>query len=283
MSAFPNYLINGNNEPLSPLDRGFAYGDGVFRTLPIHHGKPDCWALHYSKLVNDCKVLSITCPEESLLLSDIERLFGAFGRLVEPHAVAKIIVTRGVGERGYALPKHAMPNRMVIKSNFPNYHAENNADGVKLHLCETHLGLQPKLAGIKHLNRLENVLARMEWQDKSVIDGLMLDINGYVIECTSSNVFARFNNKLVTPDLSECGVTGVTRQRIIDAAPSLGLVPTVQKVSLTELLQADEVIICNSLFGAWQVAELDNKVWLTNSPTQHLAQDLRKILLVSCD
>ena len=279
MSAFPNYLINGNNEPLSPLDRGFAYGDGVFRTLPVHHGKPDCWDLHYNKLVSDCKVLGIICPEESLLLSDIEKLFGAFGSLVEPYAIAKIIITRGIGERGYALPQHATPNRIVIKSNFPSYNTDNITHGVKLHLCDTQLGLQPKLAGIKHLNRLENVLARMEWQDKNVVDGLTLDANGYVIECTASNLFARFGNKLITPDLSECGVAGVTRQRVVHAAPGLGLLPTVQKISLAELLEADEVIICNSLFGAWQVVELANKVWTT----QHLAQDLRKILLVSCD
>ncbi len=282
MTAFPNYLINGNNEPLSPLDRGFAYGDGVFRTIPIHHGKPDCWALHYNKLVKDCKVLGITCPEESILLSDIKKLFGDFESIVEPKAVAKIIVTRGIGERGYTLPQHPTPNRIVIKSNFPSYHADNITHGVKLKLCETRLGLQPKLAGIKHLNRLENVLARMEWQDKSVVDGVMLDTNGFVIECTTSNLFARFGNKLATPDLSECGVAGITRQRIIDVAPSLGLLPRVQKISLAELLQAEEMIICNSLFGAWQVVELDNNIWLSNNLTQHLAQDLRKILRVSC-
>lgn len=283
MSVLSNYLINGNNEPLSPFDRGFTYGDGVFRTLPIHHGKPDCWVLHYSKLVNDCMVLGIVCPDESLLLSDIEKLFCASGLPDETHAVAKIIVTRGIGERGYALPQQATPNRMVIKSSFPDYPVNNFSKGVRLHTCETRLGLQPKLAGIKHLNRLENVLARMEWQDKKVADGVMLDTNYYVIECTTCNIFARFGNNLITPDLSECGVAGVTRQRIIDLAPNLGLLPIVQKITLAELLKADEVVICNSLLGAWQVAELNNKIWLTNNSIRHLAEDLRKILLVPCD
>ena len=279
MTASPSYLINGNNEPLSPLDRGFAYGDGVFRTLPIYHGKPDCWDLHYSKLASDCNALNITCPEESLLLNDINQLFGSYGMLVEPQAVAKIIVTRGLSGRGYAVPQYATPNRIVIKSTFPHYDDANITDGISLHLCETRLGLQTKLAGVKHLNRLENILARMEWQDKKLVDGLMLDTNGCVIECTSSNIFARYGAQLITPDLTECGVAGVTRQRIIKYAPSLGLLPKLQKLSLFELLQADEVIICNSLFGAWQVVELNNKAWTT----QNLAEDLRKILLVSCD
>ena len=279
MSEAPHYLINGSQQSLSPLDRGVTYGDGVFRTLPVYDGKPSNWALQYKKLVDDCAVLGINCPDAMLLLSDIEQLFS----LNQAQAVAKIIITRGEGTRGYAIPQNLTPTRIVIKSHFPHYHPQYFTEGVKLTLCQTRLGLQPQLAGIKHLNKLENILARQEWTDETIVDGVMLDTNGYVIECTSSNIFARFGNLLVTPDLTECGVTGVTRQRIIQAMPGLGLNLSIKKITLDELLTADELLICNSLFGAWQVLSLDQKVWPKSRSSDNLSQTLSKTLQDSCN
>lgn len=247
------YLING--KPLVGLvvfDRGLAYGDGVFRTLPVKNGAPQQWALHYQKLSQDCQSLGISCPSNNELLTDIQVLFNG-----STDAVAKIIVTRGESSRGYAVPDDMQANRIVIKSAQPNYPLINQTHGVHLHLCELRLSLQPKLAGIKHLNRLENVMARMEWTDANFADGLLLDSNGNVIECTMSNIFARFGNKLITPVLNQCGVAGVTRARIIDSASQLNLHVSVEAISLESLIQADEVIICNSLYCAWQVVSLN--------------------------
>ena len=278
LSLTPTYLINGSNEPLSPLDRGFAYGDGVFRTFVfnlssfnINH--PHIWPLNYQKLVADCNVLGIVCPSAELLMSDISQLLLVDGN-VDELAVIKIIITRGDGARGYAPPAIATPNRVVIKSAMPNYPLQNASDGVTLRVCNLRLSHQPRLASIKHLNRLENVMARMEWQDSQITDGVLLDVNEHVIECTMSNIFMRFGGTLVTPDLNACGVAGVTRQRIIEAAPSLGLVVSVKNISLSELMQSDEVIICNSIIGAWQVVKISDKTWIKQS----LAQDLKRIL-----
>jgi 4-amino-4-deoxychorismate lyase len=261
------YLINGRREAcLAPLDRGLAYGDGVFRTFPVRAGKPHEWNLHYRRLSDDCNALGIVCPAASLLMADIEALCDE-----AENVVIKIIITRGEGVRGYAVPPLAQPTRILIKSALPSYPEQHFTEGVRLHLCELRLAAQPRIAGIKHLNRLENVLARMEWVDAQIVDGVLLDAEGRVIECTMSNLFVRHGDGLVTPELTRCGVAGVTRQRIIDLAPSLGYGVEVKDFDLQALFEADEVIICNSLFGAWQVRQLNEKHW----PAGVLAAKLR--------
>ncbi len=262
MTRMHTYLINGSfDHAISPFDRGFAYGDGIFRTLIMRDGMPENWPLHYQKLVADCGAIGIVCPSAELLMSDLQQLFLLDG-LTENHlAIAKIIITRGEGERGYAPPAVTMPLRVVIKTAMPQYPEENFVNGVSLYVCETRLAHQPKLAGIKHLNRLENVLARMEWNDPTITDGVMLDADNNVIECTSANIFGRFGDVLLTPDLRQCGVAGVTRQRIMNIAHSLSLKIAVETFNVEKLLSADEVMICNSLYGAWQIREIQTKVW----------------------
>lgn len=262
MTRMHTYLINGSfDHAISPFDRGFAYGDGVFRTLVMRDGMPENWPLHYQKLVADCGAIGIVCPSAELLMSDLQQLFLPEG-LTENHlAIAKIIITRGEGERGYAPPAVTMPLRVVIKTAMPQYPEENFVNGVNLYVCETRLAHQPKLAGIKHLNRLENVLARMEWNDPTIADGVMLDADNNVIECTSANIFARFGDVLLTPDLRQCGVAGVTRQRIMNIAHLLSLKIAVETFNVEKLLSADEAMICNSLYGAWQIREIQHKAW----------------------
>ena len=260
-----NYIINGSfDHVISPFDRGFAYGDGLFRTMKMVDGLPESWPLHYQKLVADCAVINIVCPSAELLMSDLHQLFSPIGLSDGEPAIAKIIITRGEGNRGYTPPAITAPMRVVTKSAMPQYPDIRFSEGVSLMVCETRLALQTKLAGIKHLNRLENVLARMEWTDahmtNSIADGIMLDSAGNVIECTSANIFARFGDILITPSLHQCGIAGITRQRIIDLAYTLSLKARVEVIDLPTLLSADEVIICNSLYGAWQVKTIQDKI-----------------------
>lgn len=264
------YIINGGADlGVSPFDRGLSYGDGVFRTFKVVEGLPIDWPLHYQRLVNDCGAIGIVCPSAEVLMSDIQNLF-----LPNDNAVAKIIITRGEGERGYAPPAVTIPTRVLIKSSMPTYLDAHYLSGVRLHLCDTRLALQPKLAGIKHLNRLENILARMEWREESIFDGLMMDMQSNVIECTMSNIFARVGSHLYTPDLSQCGVAGITRQRILGLESLLGLNCSEVTITLPELLSADEVIVCNSLYGAFQVTAIGNQTW----EQQSLASTIRNIL-----
>lgn len=255
-----NYLINGSfDHVISPFDRGFAYGDGVFRTMKMVDGLPENWPLHYQKLVADCAAINIVCPSAELLMSDIAQLFSPDAANERTESVAKIIITRGEGTRGYTPPAITAPLRVLLKSPMPIYSESRFAEGVTVTVCETRLAAQAKLAGVKTLNRLENVLARMEMTNPDIAEGIMLDAQGNVIECTSANIFARFGDTLMTPSLHQCGVAGITRQRIIDLAYTLSLKAKIEVIDLPTLQSADEVIICNSLYGAWQVKGIQEK------------------------
>ncbi|MBC7697103.1 MAG: aminodeoxychorismate lyase [Bacteroidia bacterium] len=270
MAIEHNYLVNGYfNQAISPFDRGFAYGDGIFRTLKMANGLPKHWPQHYQKLVADCAVIGIVCPSAELLMNDLQQLF-----TIDEIAVAKIMITRGESEQGYAPPAITTPMRVIVKSAMRQYAETNYTEGVHLHVCETRLGVQAKLAGIKHLNRLENVMARMEWKDDTYFDGLMLNQQNDVIECTMSNIFARFNDKLLTPDLSQCGVAGITRQGIIGLAAALNISIETAQLPLNRLVEADEIIVCNSLYGAFQVHSILNTSW----KPQTLAKKIRNLL-----
>lgn len=270
MNRINTYLVNGSfDHAISPIDRGFAYGDGIFRTMLMRNSLPDHWPLHYQKLVADCAVIGIVCPSAELLISDLQQMFA-----IDEIAVAKIVITRGEGARGYAPPAVTSPMRVVIKSPMPQYSVNYIANGVNLHVCDIRLAHQPKLAGIKHLNRLENVMARLEWRDEHIFDGLLLDQRGNVIECTMSNVFARFGDTLITPDLSLSGVAGITRQHILGLSAVLKLDIMVNHLTFEALLKADEVVICNSLYGAFQVSQIGETIM----PKQHLAKTIRSAL-----
>lgn len=256
-------LINGlPADVVSVHDRGLLYGDGVFRTLKRVGGVSLCWARHYRKLAADCTALHLDCPAASELEADLARL--------PPDCVAKIIITRGPGVRGYAVTAALKPTRIVTSGTLPDFPKSHRAEGVKAHLCRLRLASQPALAGIKHLNRLENVLARMEWSDPAIAEGLLLDEAGNVIEGTMSNVFAWHEGVLHTPDLARCGVAGMQRDRILAFARELGLVVRIGTLSLDTLMVAEEVLLCNSVIGIWQVREFNGRVWPAGSLTAQL-------------
>lgn len=261
-------LVNGTpGGSLSPLDRGLAYGDGVFRTFPMRHCKPFCWHRQFGKLEADCENLGIACPAEDVLLREISELAAEM-----PDCVVKIIVTRGAGGRGYAAAPSLQPTRIIIGNPLPQYPASHASAGVKARICATRVGWQPRLAGVKHLNRLENVLARLEWDDPGIAEGLMLDMEDNAIEGTMSNIFAFRDGTLFTPDLSRCGVAGVQRSRILEAASASGIPARIKNLPVEDLLAAEEIMLCNSVIGLWQVRELAGKIWEAGKVTARLRQ-----------
>ena len=252
-------LINGKpKDHIAVTDRGLAYGDGVFRTLPVYGGQAFCWRAHHAKLCADCERLGIPAPDGEILSGEVTSVAKEITA-----GTVKIIITRGEGERGYALPSQAAPTRIVISGPLPVYPTQNSDEGIKARLCELRLADQPRLAGVKHLNRLENVLARAEWRDSSITEGLLLDRHGNVIEGVMSNLFILRQDTLLTPDLSRCGVAGVTRERILAWAAKTGISHKIQDIPLDALWDAEEIMVCNSLIGVWNVREIDGigKTW----------------------
>ncbi len=255
-------LVNGQaEENISIRDRGLQYGDGLFETLAVENGIVKNWELHWARLCAGCERLFIPQPNELQVLSEIEYLLRGVGK-----ELVKIIITRGAGARGYAFDE-VNASRIVSVYDWPVLADENTITGIELFLCQTRLAKQPLLAGIKHLNRLENILARHEWQSSTYAEGIMLDSDGNVIEGTMSNVFLVRNSLLQTPDLNNSGVRGITRQRIIDVSKQEGITLQQTTLGLDDLFNADEVFVCNTVIGIWPVKKAGEKQYLVGQKT----------------
>lgn len=261
-------LINGAPATTIPVtDRGLGYGDGVFRTLRARNGKPLHWERHHQKLAHDCAALQIPAPDAGQLLNEVCTVSKDHA-----NAVVKIIVTRGSSERGYAPPRPSTPTRVVLGISF--FPLPQTCAALAVQLCRLRLGHQPALAGIKHLNRLENVLARSEWQDAAIGEGLLLDQDDLAIGGTMSNLFIVEAGQLLTPLLDRCGVAGMTRERVMAVAAEAGIVCVEQRLPLHRVLEADEVFLVNSLMGLKAVARLGAREWTAMPVSRELCQRL---------
>ena len=250
-------LVNGvRSDSVAVTDRGLAYGDGIFRTLLSKKGQPRWWPWHYRKLVHDCAALAIPCPAAAVLEQEMALAASRSG-----DEVVKIIVTRGSGTRGYAPPQSPSPTRIVMSAAPPEYPEEFSSFGVKVFKCQTRLTSQPRLAGVKHLNRLENVLGRAEWKDPDVPEGLMLDDANNIIGGTMTNLFIVEDGRLLTPELTRCGVAGVTRERVMDAARKHGMACREEPITEARLREAQEALLVNSVIGVWQIRECTGRSW----------------------
>ena len=259
-------LINGRaGHCIEAADRGFQYGDGVFTTLPVVAGLPIFLPLHLMRLAGDCARLGIPFPGASVLEPEVRQLCR-----MQTDGVLKIQLTRGSGPRGYRPTAAAQPTRVLSLQEYVSHSPLATERGVRVTLCRHRLGLNPALAGIKHMNRLEQILARGEWDDASIQEGLMLDSAGALIEGTMSNLFLVDRGRLVTPDLSECGVAGVMRSVVLALAAAGGIATEVRPVSCDDLVAASEVFLTNSLIRIWPVVALDDQTWTVGPITQRL-------------
>jgi len=248
----PSILVDGRPaETLAVADRALQYGDGLFETFAVRDGEPRLWRQHMARLDAGCRRLGLPAPDSDLLLAEARELCAGHAR-----AVLKLIYSSGRGGRGYVRPSAPHPSRIAQVFPAPEYPAARWRDGVAVRVCELRLARQPLLAGIKHLNRLEQVLARREWSDPDIAEGLLLDERDRVVEGTVSNVFVVRDGRLRTPLLDGCGVRGVMRERILELAGELGLPAEEGDISLAELDAAEEVFLSNSLIGIWPVARI---------------------------
>jgi len=214
-------------------DRGLLYGDGVFRTF--RHCAAGPWDLEaqHALLAHDCKALGIAPPPMTRVSDAVA---AAVATCDADEQVVRITVTRGSGPRGYRSPPEPHPALYVSSGPAPARGAW--CVGYVLRICDLRLGYQPRLAGIKHLNRLENVLARAEWDDPSIDDGVLLGQSGEVVETVLGNIFWRDGDTVFTPALNRAGVSGRQRARIIEALQRQGADPVIGHFSAAGLTDA---------------------------------------------
>ncbi|MCB1875119.1 MAG: aminodeoxychorismate lyase [Chromatiales bacterium] len=248
-------MVDGRKrQSVSVADRGLQYGDGLFETIALSDGEPRRWSLHWQRLESGCLRLGIVPPEEARLLADLRALPSPAGK-----SVAKIIVTRGSAGRGYRPPKKSLSSRIVTLHDWPRYPQSWSDKGVRVRWCDTACGQNPALAGLKHLNRLEQVLARAEWDDEDVPEGLMCDLEGRPISGTMSNLFVVDSGVVKTPSLTACGVEGVMRRAVMDYCHDNDLHCRVGVLNRADLYQAQEIFLTNALVGIWPVRELGGR------------------------
>lgn len=254
----PLLSVNGvRDAAISPLDRGFAYGDGLFETCRYHAGEIPLWDSHLDRLLRSAERLKIAL-DETVLIKHLASLCDTLKSAAVSAAVIKIQVTRGVGGRGYKILAGMAPTYFIGAFPAEALRSVNYMAGIDARICTQRLSTNRSLAGMKHLNRLEQILARAEWQDEYA-EGFLMDESDNVIEATVSNLFAVKQGRLYTPDLSNAGVAGIMRRTIIETlAPALSIDVDITSISQDFLCHADELFVCNSVYGIWPVNTLIN-------------------------
>lgn len=269
MSTTPvRLLLDGKAEAaVSPFDRGLLYGDGLFETIRFVAGKAPLWARHMQRLQHGCERLHLPAVDVAQLQSEALSVIDGMAE-----AVVRITITRGVGERGYRLPARPQPMRLVAAFAPPPPAPEGYRDGVTARLCTLRLASQPLLAGLKHLNRLEQILARAEWNDPAVFEGLLCDEVGRVISATMANLFAVIDGVLVTPALDRCGVAGVARAEILARGGA-----QVRDLPLDLLWQAQELFLSSSVRGILPLRTVGETAFAPGPHTRVLQQHWRDL------
>lgn len=243
-------LVNGvEGGAIAADDRGLLYGDGLFETMAVRDGRVRSFGLHMARLQDGCARLALAMPPRALLEAECLQVLEGLGS-----GVVKLILTRGTGPRGYRPPIEATVTRIVMASA-PRAVPPGGA-GIVVRVCETRLARSAALAGIKHLNRLEQVLACAEWQDPAIAEGIMLSTDDRVIGATAANLFVVRHGRLYTPDIRDCGVAGTMRQQVLNAAKAAELSVEIGDLGLRELRAADEIFLTNALTGLRPVVEI---------------------------
>jgi 4-amino-4-deoxychorismate lyase len=259
---------------VSALERGLHFGDGLFETIACEGGRPRFLELHLRRLAAGCARLGLEAPEAASLRVEVQQLAAPCGR-----AIIKVLLTRGAAAaRGYAVTGLEKPTRISLRYAWPPEDPGVAREGVRVRIAALRLGENPALAGLKHCNRLEQVLARREWTETGIAEALMFSSSGALISGTMSNVFMVRDAKLYTPRLDRCGVAGVMRQVVLAAAGDLGLAAEERVLDSQELASAQEVFLTNALMGIRPVRELDGRPLPPGPLTRRLQERLAPLL-----
>ncbi len=258
-------VLGRAGEWVSACDRGLLYGDGLFETLRVRHGRSTLWSRHMQRLTGGCERLHMPLPDIALLAREVHDLTRDMHE-----AVVRITWTRGCGVRGYRPPDPATGTGIITAGTAPSLHTDWSRSGIRVRFCRTRLALQPALAGLKHLNRLEQVLARGEWDDPDVAEGLMCDTRGRVVCATAANLFVRLAGVWHTPALDDCGVAGVARAVVLDRWPGVRVAP----IEMETLMQAEEMFLSSSVRGILPIRDLAGRRLPVGKDTQAMREHL---------
>ena len=256
-------LVNGEiSNFVSATNRGLNYADGIFETLLVHNTRPRRWQAHMDRLGAGCQRLGLSMPPQAVLLREVQTVSAGL-----PDAIVKIVLTRDGQSRGYLPSKDSASTRIVSAHIFPEGIAELARKGVRARICDLRLAIQPALGGIKHLNRLEQVMASAELRDEGADEGILLDREDHIISAISANIFLVAEDRLLTPRLDRCGVRGVVRASILaNFAPRCE-----QRRLLVDIFQeADEVFICNSVRGIVPITAVNDREFDIGPVTREL-------------
>jgi 4-amino-4-deoxychorismate lyase len=262
--------VNGQAAEQLPVeDRGLQYGDGLFETISCIDGQPRWLARHLQRLRLGCERLQLRFDRFAALGAEIAAVAAGAER-----CLVKLILTRGVARRrGYGPLGDETPTRIVARYDWPAS-APAAQQGFRVGISSVTLGMNPLLAGLKHLNRLEQVLAQSEMRGQDLDEALMLSSAGQVICGTMSNVFFAGEAELFTPSLHDCGVAGVMRSLVCEAAAACGLRVVVRPVERAELSAAREAFLTNVRWGLQSISVLEGR----SLPSATHAQSLRRTL-----
>ncbi len=248
-------------------DRGLQYGDGIFETIAIRDARPRFWTAHIDRLFSGAERLGLQLPVANILQRDLERAL-ALTTVNTGFCTAKLVVTAGVGPRGYGRDSGQPCRTLVGVFEGDGLPRENYVEGVDTVLCETPISEQPMLAGLKTLNRLDQVLACREWQGGDAFDGLMCDAQERLVCGTRTNLFLIRDNQITTPALDRCGVGGIMRRQILEGLAGNQIDCSVTDIPAAALDDADEVFVCNSQIGVVPVTRCGSRTWPVGEGTQ---------------
>jgi len=277
-----SWYVNGEAvEHLAVDDRGLQYGDGLFETIAIRNGEARLWSKHMERLNKGCELLGIVMPTESDLHAGVMQAVTASG-VLPAYAVTKIILTAGTSLRGYGRQRDQLPFVLFGAFAATPPPAVSYQNGIEVALCETRLASNSAFAGIKTLNRLEQVLARSEIMATDAYEGLTMDADDNIICGTMSNVFFVQNKTISTAPVDRSGVSGVMRRHAIDVLRKQELDTRLQYTDLPSLGDVEEVFLSNSQFGVMPVNRCGERTWSVGPVTRKVMSLLAEAGIDEC-
>lgn len=259
---------------VSPYDRGLHFGDGLFETIACRHGRARFLSLHLERLVLGCERLKINLGDAAPVRREVEHVAAAAGE-----ALIKLIVTRGDAvARGYGVAGSEVATRMLFQYPLPPASEACVAQGIRARVAALRYGENERLAGLKHLNRLEQVLARSEVAADDADELLVFSSSGHLVSGTMSNVFVIQDGRVRTPRVDRCGVAGVMRRVILREAKNVGLAVEEALLGAADLRHASEVFVTNARIGVWPVRRLDDRQIGVGPVTRQLLERIGPLL-----